>query len=487
MSVPNWPNRTLFHGDNLNFLRAMNSESVDLIATDPPFNKGRDFHATPDSLAAGARFQDRWSWERDVHQEWVDQITDDWPKLMEAIESARHAHSDGMGAFMCFMAVRLLAMRRILKPTGSIYLHCDPTASHYLKAVMDAIFGHKNFRNEITWQRTITRKGNLTRGLATDSDTLLRYSKGDDFIWNPEAVIIPYNLKNLDEKTKGKYNQRDENGRLYQLTAINAPKQDPNSKLTYEVMGVTRTWRWTKERMEQAIRDGKVIQSKPGNVPRQIRYLDEQKGKTLNNVWVDIPALNSQAKERLGYPTQKPVPLYARMINASSDRRGVVLDPFCGCATTLVAAEQSGRQWVGIDIWEKAHEVVVDRLKREVGLFGDINFTKSVPERTDGGEIAAPFLRVKERVKEPDGPHWSRAKMYQYLLEQHGAKCQGCDREFDDPRYLELDHNTPRSDGGLNHISNRILLCGPCNRLKSNTYTLSGLRRENKKRGYMKP
>ena len=115
----NWHNRTLFHGDNLAFLRAMNSESVDLIATDPPFNKGRDFHATPDSLAAGARFQDRWSWERDVHQDWVDQITDDHPKLMEAIESARYAHSDGMGAFMCFMAVRLLAMRRVLKPTGA--------------------------------------------------------------------------------------------------------------------------------------------------------------------------------------------------------------------------------------------------------------------------------------------------------------------------------------------------------------------------------
>ena len=132
---PNWQNRTLFHGDNLGFLRAMNSESVDLIATDPPFNKGRDFHATPDSLAKGAKFQDRWSWKDDVQQEWVDQITDDYPRLMEAIESARYAHSDGMGAFMCFMAVRLLEMHRVLKPTGSIYLHCDPTASHYLESL----------------------------------------------------------------------------------------------------------------------------------------------------------------------------------------------------------------------------------------------------------------------------------------------------------------------------------------------------------------
>ncbi len=204
MSTPNWKNRTLFHGDNLKFLRSMNSESVDLIATDPPFNKGKDFHATPDSLAAGAKFQDRWSWEQDVHQDWVDQLTDDYPKLIEAIESARYAHSDGMGAYMCFMAVRLLEMHRLLKPTGSMYLHCDPTASHYLKAVMDAIFGYKNFRNEIVWQRTITRKGNLTKGLAKDADIILRYSKTNHFVWNPQAVTIPYDLNHLDEKTKKK-------------------------------------------------------------------------------------------------------------------------------------------------------------------------------------------------------------------------------------------------------------------------------------------
>ena len=180
-----------------------------------------------------------------------------------------------------------------------------------------------------------------------------------------------------------------------------------------------------------------------------------------------------------------------------------MLDPFAGCATTCVAAERLGRQWVGIDIWEKAPEVVIERLNKEQ-LFApkgtkrtsknqqnylfaeDFQFTDKLPERTDDGDTAAPFLRVKERVKEPEGPVWSRVKMYEYLLEQHGSKCQGCDRTFDDPRYLELDHNTPRSDGGLNHITNRILLCGPCNKLKSNTFTLSGLRRENKKQGYMR-
>ncbi|MCY4144767.1 MAG: HNH endonuclease [Gammaproteobacteria bacterium] len=165
---------------------------------------------------------------------------------------------------------------------------------------------------------------------------------------------------------------------------------------------------------------------------------------------------------------------------------GVVLDPFCGCATTLVAAETLERQWIGIDIWQGSHNLVVNRLHDTVGVFGKVTFTDQPPERTDDESTASPFLRVKESVKEPEGQRMSRAQMYEFLLAQNGSKCQGCDREFDDQRYLELDHNTPRSDGGWNHISNRILLCGPCNRLKSNTYTLSGLRRQNKKLGYMR-
>ncbi len=416
----NWQNRTLFHGDNLKFLRAMNSESVDLIATDPPFNKGRDFHATPDSLAAGAKFQDRWSWERDVHQEWVDQLTDDYPKLIEAIESARYAHSDGMGAFMCFMAVRLVEMRRVLKPTGSIYLHCDPTASHYLKAVMDAIFGWKNFRNEIVW--CYKSGGASKRQFAKKHDILLFYSK--------DAKQARFNV--LKVKSYGQSGGGQGGAVQYYRDALG----------TYSIVSA---------------RD-----------------------------WWEISMLSTTHSERLGYPTQKPMELYERIIKASSNEGDIVLDPFAGCATTCVAAERLNRQWVGMDIWGKAHEVVVDRLKDETGLFGTVQYETEPPARTDDGETGAPFLRVKQKVKEPDGPKWTRAQMYEHLLDQNGPVCQGCDRTFDDPRYLELDHNTPRSDGGLNHISNRILLCGPCNRLKSNTYTLSGLRRENKKRGYMR-
>ena len=307
---------------------------------------------------------------------------------------------------------------------------------------------------------------------------------------------MPYDPQNLDEKTASKYRHREPDGRLYRLDNLINPNRDrPN--LTYEFLGVTRVWRWTRERMQTAYNAGLVVQRKPGGVPQLKRYLDEQKGRPFGDVWTDIPPINSQAQERTGYPTQKPLTLYERIIKASSNEGDMVLDPFCGCATTLVAAERLKRQWVGIDIWDEAHETVIKRLQKEglegpdgslgeaLPLYGKIHYSKEPPERTDSGETAAPFLRVKERVKEPDGPRWSRQEMYDHLVKQQGMKCQGCDRTFDDPRYLELDHNVPRADGGINHVTNRILLCSPCNRAKSNIYTLSGLRRENKRKGRM--
>ena len=455
MGIPNWENRTLYHGDNLSFMRAMNSETVDLIATDPPFNKGRDFHATPDSLAAGAKFQDRWSWEEDVHEEWVSQITDDYPHVMHVIQGSRSSYGDDMGAFLCFMAVRLIVMRRLLKPTGSIYLHCDPTASHYLKELMDAVFGRKMFRNEIVWDYTF-RLMDLPRFFNRKHDVILFYVK------SPEAKFYmpkePW-IKEEIIKTRKQKVHMDEKGN--ELIWMPGGKGNSKNKL---------------KKISDIIKEGKAV----------------------SDVW-RIPVVSSSAKERTGYPTQKPLELYERIIKASSKKGDIVLDPFAGCATTLVAAEKLCRKWVGIDLWEKSSEVVVNRLQHEgllgsslVGkgqgimpLHGHLMFTSEPPDRTDDGEYAVPYLRVKEMVKEPEGPRWTRKQAYEYLLEQHGPRCQGCDRVFDDPRYLELDHNTPRADGGINHISNRILLCGPCNRLKSNTYTLSGLRRQNKKLGYM--
>ena len=437
MPAPNFANRTLFHGDNLDFLRGMNSETVHLIATDPPFNKGRDFHATPDSLARGAKFQDRWSWADDVEGEWIDQIQDDWPAVWEVIDAARAAWGDDMAAFLCFMGVRLIEMRRVLRDDGSLYLHCDPTASHYLKALLDGMFGKQNFRNEIVW---CYRGGGVPKtAFARRHDLILRYSKGRAVTFNVDDVRIPYS-------------------------------EDSAERLRYTA---------------RAFRSSGTYDT----------YRPNPRGKHPEDWWVMQPIMPS-SKKRLGYPTQKPLPLYERIILASSNQGDLVLDPFAGCATTLVAAERLSRQWVGIDIWDGAHGIVLQRLQDE-GLaapggatdrlftFGDVTYATEPPVRTDDGQEAVPFLQVTERYAEPGGPRMSRAEMYDHLLRQYGQKCQGCDRTFDDPRYLELDHNTPRSDGGLNHITNRILLCGPCNRLKSNQFTLSGLRRQNRKLGYM--
>lgn len=422
---PNWENRSLFKGDNLTVLRAMNSRSVDLIATDPPFNKGKDFHATPESLSAGASFQDRWSWREDVDQEWVDQITDDYPHVMNVITGSRNSYGDDMGAYLAFMAVRIIEMHRVLKDTGSIYLHCDPTASHYLKELTDAIFGKQHFLNEIIW--AYNSGGGTKKRFGRKHDVILFYSKTNDYFFNADAVRVPY---------------------------------------------------------DAVIAKGR-------------EHLFNEKGKVMPDVW-NIPRPPNHSKEWLGYPTQKPLKVYETMITASSRKGDVILDPFCGCATTLVAAEKLDRQWVGIDIWSGALDAVKTRLRQQAlaereGVeadtlfdFGKFGFHEDLPTRTDEGEIAVPFLRVKEKVKEPDfGKKMSRAEMYDILLSQTGAVCQGCDRSFDDQRYLELDHNTPRSDGGLNHISNRVLLCSPCNRAKSNNLTLSGLRKLNKKNGWM--
>ena len=481
MNAPNWKNRTLFHGDNLTFLRAMNSESVDLIATDPPFKKGRDFHATPDSLADGAQFQDRWSWERDVHPDWLDQIKDDFPAVWEVIDAANAVHmrqtkrnlkrprdevGSDMGAFLCFMAVRLLEMHRLLKPTGSIYLHCDWQAAHYLKGIMDAIFGKANFKNDIIWRYGESGRGAkaIAKHFPRNHDNLLYYAKNrkshrHDGAW--DEVVYPYDA--LPSHIK-----KDKRG--YFKTA---PRGD-----------------YTDASVARLRKEGRIYETRTGKI--RIRYALEAtiagvvEPTLAGSVWDFPDMMHAPPEERQGYPTQKPLPLYERMILASSDDGDMVLDPFAGCATTCVAAELLGRQWAGIDLWDKAHEIVVRRLrKKTVGVLGKVSLSTKPPKRTDGGGEAAPFLRPKVEVQEPRGPRMSRAQMYEHLLGQHGPKCQGCDRTFDDPRYLELDHNTPRSDGGLNHVSNRILLCGPCNKLKSNTYTLSGLRRQNRKLGYM--
>ena len=366
----NWKNRTMWTGDNLEIMRGMNSESVDLIYLDPPFNSNRDYAAPIGSKAAGAAFKDTWTLS-DIDEAWHGEIADRDPTLYAIIDAAGHAHGKGMKSYLIMMAVRLMEMRRILNETGSVYLHCDSTARHYLKALMDAIFGQTNFRSDITWRRT-NAKGLSFKGYPNNADSLLYYSKGEKFTWN--RPFRPYDPNYVNKFYKY---VEPKTGRRYTLADLTNPNLNrPN--LTYEFLGVTRVWRWTKEKMHKSYDDGLVVQLKPGSVPRLKRYLDEMKGVPVDIIWDDIKSIQAKAKERTGYPTQKPLALLDRVINASSNHNDVILDPFCGCATACIAAEKNIRAWVGIDISPKALELVKIRMRQELGIFGQ------VIHRTDG-------------------------------------------------------------------------------------------------------
>lgn len=493
MAEPNFQNRTLYHGDNLDFLRGINSETVHLIATDPPFNKNRDFHATPNSLASGARFKDRWSWDRDVHEEWIDSIKDDWPAVWSVTEMARVAYGDDMAAFLCWLGVRVMEMHRILRQDGSLYLHTDDTAFAYVKTLLDAIFGSKNMRGQIVWRRYGSH--NDAKKYGRVHDLILFYAKDGRGVWNGAwADLDP-------EHIRKSYRHKDERGRY--MTAPLHTGGLSGGGYTYEFRGHTRSWRYPEEKMRELEADNRIRQARDGKgVPRRKVYLSESKGRAVPNVWTDIKALTGSHKERTGYPTQKPLALYKRIIEASSNPGDIVLDPFAGCATTPIAAEHLGRQWVAMDIWEGAHETVLARLESE-GLavpdtdlaqpqliaFGDVHYSIKPPLRTDENEAAAPGFRLK--IRRPTEPwekltHREMTRVLAHAQRSNGdVICAGCGRVLE-KEFMELDHITPKSEGGANHILNRILLCRPCNGRKSHYLTLPGLVRENRKAKWMK-
>ena len=454
--ILNVANRTIFIRDNLEVMRGINSASVDLIYLDPPFNSKRMFEAPIGSQAAGASFKDAWTLD-DVKEEWVIQIEDEHPALAHIITAAGKAHSEGMQAYLTWMTVRLMEMHRLLKPTGSIYLHCDPTASHYLKATMDAVFGAENFRSEITWKRTTTHSD--TKNWAAVNDIIFYYAHSSSYLWNPQ-------YGEYDEKyvsTKYRYDDNDGRGR-YTLDNMTSPNPRPN--MMYEWRGhasPAKGWRYSRETMAQLDGEGRIwYPDSKERRPRLKRYLNEMPGRIQDTIWTDIAPVNSQAKERTGYPTQKPLALLERIIKASSNEGDVVLDPFCGCATACIAAERLGRQWIGVDISEKAYELVIDRMRKEVSLgdeefpalFGSVIHRTDVPKRTDA-----------------DAPRRSPG-IKALLYGTQGGKCGGCQLELP-VRLLEFDHITPRSKGGPDVDSNLQLLCGWCNRTKgarSNEY-----------------
>ena len=366
---------TLYYGDNLPILREyISSESIDLVYLDPPFNSNRSFNVLyrhesgRDSEAQVQAFDDTWHWNQHTEATYEELVTHGRPEISSMLAATRQFIGENqMMAYLVMMAARLVELHRVLKPTGSLYLHCDPTASHYLKIVLDTIFGPKNMRAEIIWKRSAAHN-DAKQGAKQPGrihDVILFYSKDDDnWIWN--QVYLEYaqeyvdtNYRYIDEQT----------GRRFKSTDLTAAK--PGGDTLYEWKGRRpppgRYWAFSKENMQKFEEAGLIHYTSTGT-PRLKQYLDEMPGVSLQDIWTDIPPINAHAAERLGYPTQKPVALLERIIQASSNPGDVVLDPFCGCGTTIAAAQKLGRIWIGIDVTTLAINLQKNRLKTAFGI-----------------------------------------------------------------------------------------------------------------------
>ena len=362
----------LYYGDNLDVLRRhVAAESIDLVYLDPPFNSNATYNVLfaehSGELAASQikAFEDTWRWDQESAHEyfWTVEAGGAVAKALQAFFML--LGESNMMAYLAMMAPRLVELRRVLKPTGSIYLHCDDTASHHLKLLMDAIFGPQCFRTEIIWKRSSahsdTKQGRRQYGRI--HDVLLFYAKTAEWTWNP--VHMPYSADYLD----GKYRYVEpEAGRRYTLGDLTGPGGAAKGNPAFEVMGVTKFWRFSRERMDELIAQGRIVQPSPGAVPRYKRYLDEMPGVLVQDVWDDISPINAMAAERLGYPTQKPEALLERIIRSSSNEGDVLLDPFCGCGTAVAVAQRLKRRWIGIDITHLAINLMKSRLLTGQGV-----------------------------------------------------------------------------------------------------------------------
>ena len=341
----------LYYGDNLQVLREhILDESVDLVYLDPPFNSNASYNVLfkektgEESPAQIKAFTDTWEWTQETQFTYELDIIRN-PAVPSAVKDMigsfrQFIGQNAMMAYLVMMAPRLVELHRVLKPTGSLYLHCDPTASHYLKLLLDAVFGARHFRNEVIWKRSDSKgdTGQGARHFARVNDVVLFYTKTDNSIFNAQ-----YGPLDPDYVSRF-YRYADADGRRYKLDNMLGPGGAAKGNPQYEVMGVTRYWRYSRERMQRLIEEGRVIQTKPGTVPMYKRYLDESLGTPITTNWSDISFVRGWSKERLGYPTQKPEALLERIIRASSNEGDVVLDPFCGCGTAVAAAQKLDRQ-----------------------------------------------------------------------------------------------------------------------------------------------
>ena len=475
-------NRILYVADNLRVLRGIESESIDLIATDPPFNSKRSFNAPLGSRAARQKFDDRWCWD-EVTDEWHDVIAADHPAIKELIEAAVTIEGgkvdaktgaintgrieNSIAAYIAWMAPRVVEMHRILKPSGSIYLHCDSTASHYLKLLMDGVFGGANYRNEIVWKRTTSHNDPQRFGKITDSILYYGASQAATFHVHHSAHDERYARTKYRIKTKwglarsgdltGPRVSTGESGvewKGWNPTDIgrcwSVPMKGTLAKwIAQNAIPGYENMTGIVERLD-ALDDAGLIDWSSKGTPNILRPLASTPGRPLQNLWSDIPPVNSQANERTGWATQKPLALYRRMIEASSNEGDLVLDPFCGCATTCVAAEQLQRRWIGIDIDPEAENVTKNRLREETGIFeidgNPVTIRKNPPRRTDIPNVPDDKLRVA-------------------LWNNQARKCANpyCDSGELRTVDLHLDHRIPKARGGEDGMLNRIGLCQNCN------------------------
>ncbi len=492
---------TLYEMDNLEVLRGINSNSIDLIATDPPFNTKRNRSGTAgqyvDKWKYGdtGKLPDQWKWN-EVHPKWLETIQDGHPELYQAVEATKVVRDEDTAAFLCFLSVRLLEMHRVLKDTGSIYLHCDHTANSYIRMALDAIFGKNNFVNEIAWLRKDGEKHNLAaRKFPQAHDTIYYYAKSKEYTHNP--VFLPYSAEYIDKN----YHKTDSNGQYATFPCTN----ESGGNTVYEFQGIKRAWKFKKSEMEEMYQKGLLTQATPTSPFRYKKYLSDAEGVKIPDIWTDTARF--EKNEKTGSPDQKPLALYERIIEASSNEGDIVLDPFCGCATTIIAANNLNRRWISIDRRKDARYHIITRLMgidrkererlekyaidktwldRQMEPY-EMHYRTEPPIRTDNQETAATELPSVIPITEEF--QMTRAEIHKTLIEHFGPYCWGCNFEAPDPRYLELDHINPKSgrdDYGQHHINNRALLCKPCNLEKSNRMTLPQLRKINKQKEYMK-
>ena len=566
MSNLNVANRTLAIMDNLRFLRSLNNECVDLIAIDPPFAANETFtshpkppispeeleeekalakrHGAPHNEGIGeTRVKDVWNWDDDVHPDWKARIQDDYPKVFSVVQAVEDCATENEAAYICFMAARLIECHRVLKETGSIYIHCDTHANGYLRMLLDAIFQAENFRAEITWKRTSAhsdgKQGRKQHGRIQDK--LLFYTKSSRWTWN--QVFTDYDrdyvdgfYRHIDTDTKRRFQTGDLTAAkpggdtLYEWRVKRPEGGDWTADLSdewqnpvagWEYRGVPpsqgRYWAYSKENMREYAEQDRLVYLQSG-MPRYKRYLDEMPGVPLQDLWTDIKPLQSQSRERTGYPTQKPVELYERIIRASSNEGDVVLDIFAGCATTAVAAERLKRQWIACDMAYRSWTMLKRRFYLNGYALTDMTDTTRValgkdrqtplqeakshtigpnelPQRNDADPMPFYHLRQTRRpTRSTQNASWSgritKEEAKALLVKEFGPVCWGCGYSPRRPNgsvdetLLEIDHIRARkpTEGtqGNDELYNLALLHRTCNAIKRNsTMTLQDLREHN--------